>query len=260
MSRTTADYTTVTETPGDGLRREALEMLWTRYTFAADRCRGRDVLEIACGAGQGLGLLEKTARRVVGGDYTERLLQQAHAHYDGRVSLVRLDAHWLPVGDRSFDVVILFEAVYYLEDPGRFVRECRRVLRPGGRVLLCTANKAVTDFNPSPFSHAYFSGAELVELFRAEGFVPVLLGAFPAEARSRRDVVVSLIKRAAVALRLVPRTMKGKAVLKRVFFGPLQPAPPELAGDPPGSCPPEVIGPDCTPDRYRVLFVDATLA
>jgi SAM-dependent methyltransferase len=259
-SQTTSDFTTVTEAPGDPLRGEALEMLWTRYRFAEEYCRGRAVLEVACGAGQGLGLLAKTAARVVGGDYTERLLGFAKKHYGSRIPLVRLDGQWLPFNTATFDVVVLYEAVYYLQEPGLFLQECRRVLRPGGRVLLCTANKNVADFNPSPFHRRYYSGPELLELFRQHRFDPVLLGAFPAAQETMRDRVVSGLKRAAVALHLVPKTMRGKALLKRLFFGPLAVAPAELTEGQWQYQPPQIVQSGVEAQPFRVLFVNATVA
>jgi len=58
------DYTTVTEMPGLKASREQLAMLYTRYAFAAKFCDGKDVLEVGCGAGQGLGYLATKARKV----------------------------------------------------------------------------------------------------------------------------------------------------------------------------------------------------
>ena len=83
------DYTTVTEVPGHRITQEALAMAWTRYAMAGDLSAERQVLEVGCGAGQGLGVLAKRAGFVVGGDYTEGLLRAARLHYGGRIPLVR---------------------------------------------------------------------------------------------------------------------------------------------------------------------------
>ncbi len=222
------DYTTVTEIPGIGAAREQMSMLYTRYKTAAAFCDGKDVLEVACGAGQGLGYLAAKAIRVIGGDYTEGLLRLACRHYGGRVPLVRLDAHFLPFQDRSFDVIILYEAIYYLAQPDQFLADSRRVLRDKGVVLICTVNKEWSDFNPSPFSRRYFSARELVDLLEGRGFSVELYGAFPALTRSAKDRLMSMIKRAAVRVHLIPKTMKGKEALKRLFFGRLTPIPPEV--------------------------------
>jgi len=48
------------------------------------------------------------------------------------------DAHALPFADASFDSVLVFHTLTYAENPGRVLKECARVLRPGGRlVVLC---------------------------------------------------------------------------------------------------------------------------
>lgn len=222
------DYTTVTEVPGIGATREQMSMLYTRYKTAAAFCEGKNVLEVACGSGQGLGYLAGKAGRVVGGDYTEGLLRVARRHYGGRVPLVRLDAHMLPFRDHRFDVVILYEAIYYLAQPDRFLDECRRVLRHPGVVVICAVNKEWSDFNPSPFSTRYFAARELGGLLKEQGFSVELYGAFPVSRVSTRDQMVSAIKRVAVWLHLIPKTMKGKEALKRLFFGRLTPIPPEV--------------------------------
>jgi len=225
------DYSHVTEAHGNEITREALEMMCTRYVFAARFSERRDVLEVACGAGQGLGVLGGHARRVVGADYTAALLDMARGHYADRVPLARVDAQRLPFADGSFDVVVMYEALYYLANPDAFIAEARRVLRPGGQLIVCTVNREWVDFNPSPFSTAYHSATELRALLEHGGFQTAMFAAFPVQQASLRDHVVSIVKRTAVTLGLVPKTMRGKRLLKRLFFGRLVVFPPELRED-----------------------------
>jgi ubiquinone/menaquinone biosynthesis C-methylase UbiE len=222
------DYTTVTETSGTAVTAEALDMLWTRYVFASTHCAGKDVLEVGCGSGQGLAPLAKVARWLVAGDYTDDLLRHAQREYGAEVPLLRLDAERLPFRSSAFDVVIMFEALYYLRDAAAFLRDSARVLRPGGTLLICVANPDRSDFNPSPHSHRYWSAAELRALLEHEGFTSHMYGGFAIERRSPRDHLVASIKRAAVAMGVVPKTMRGKRLLKRVFLGRLTPVPRRL--------------------------------
>ena len=224
----TADFSNVTEVPGARASREQAAMLYTRYAFAAGLCRDKEILEVACGSGMGLGFLARTAKRVVGGDCTQGLLQQARMHYGARIPLVRLDAHKLPFRDRSFDAIILFEAIYYLADPSHFLQECRRVLREGGGVIVCSANKEWDGFNRSPFSHMYYSSGEIAELLGPHGFTVDLFGGFPTEPKSALGRVIMTIRKLAVAWNLIPRTMKGKELLKRVFYGKMIVLPGEI--------------------------------
>lgn len=202
-------------------------MLFTRYHFASRYSQGKDVLEVACGPGIGLGYLGRSARQVVGGDYDEAMLRGARAHYRDRAPVLRIDAHVLPFAAQTFDVVILFEAVYYLQHPRRFIRETHRVLRPQGVLLVSTVNREWMGFNPSPYTFRYFSAPELAALLQEEGFDVELFGGFPAQAASPNGRILAAVRRAAVRLHLIPRSMKGKEVLKRFIYGRLTPLPPE---------------------------------
>ena len=251
------DYSGVTETPGTLITREAASMVVSRYELARRLAAGRRVLEVACGSGQGLGYLARDAARVVGGDITASLVAQARAHYRGRVPLVRFDAHALPFADAAFDVVQIHEAIYYMSWPDRVFAECRRVLGPDGVLVLSTINPEWADFNPSAHATRYLTAAELKasleQVFRS---VEILFG-FPVAARTGRALgLVSIVKRLAVRLRLIPKTMRGKTLLKRLFLGPLVRMPAELA---PGIAPldtPVAASLDAAPG-YRIVYAIA---
>lgn len=253
------DYTTVTELPGCGASREQLRTLYHRYRTASRYCEGKDILEVGCGAGQGLGYLAKRAKRVVGGDYTEANLRYAREYYKERAKLVCLDAHHLPFSTDSFDVVILFEAIYYLVSPEKFLEESRRLLRSRGVLIVCTVNKDWSDFNPSPFCVRYFSGPELVAMLRQHDFEVELFGAFPAATRSLKDKFVSIIKRMAITLHLIPKTMKRKEIFKRIFFGKLSPVPAEIEEGMVDYIPPAPISCEAANYEYKVLYAVARL-
>lgn len=216
-----ADYSTITELPGSQITKLQLQRAYSRYRFAADMSEGKDVLEVACGGGQGLGLLATKARHVVGGDCDAVNLMHARETYagDARVEVVELDAHNLQFADDSFDVILLYEALYYLKSPETFLNECRRVLRSNGIVVICTANKDWPDFNPSPFSHRYYSVPEMNILLARHGFAASFYGAFPDITDTTAAKVRSAIKRIAVCCHLMPKTMKGKVLLKKLFMG-----------------------------------------
>ncbi len=46
------------------------------------------------------------------------------------------DAQFLPVGDATFDNIVMFDVLHHIEFPRRFLAEASRVLRPGGRIIL----------------------------------------------------------------------------------------------------------------------------
>jgi ubiquinone/menaquinone biosynthesis C-methylase UbiE len=248
------DYSTVTEIPGNRVTQEQLERMFHRYCFAGNFSERKEILEVACGAGQGLGYLAKRAKRVFAGDYTEKLIQEAKQYYKQRVPLLRLDAHFLPFQDQSFDVVILYEAIYYLAQPERFFDEARRVLRKEGLLLIATVNKDWSEFNPSPFSTRYFSVPELSELLGKKGFKAEMYGAFSVLPDGVKGKMIATIRQAAVALHLIPKTMKGKELLKKIFYGRLQPLKQEIEE---GACaytPPLPVRPDVINREYKVIY------
>jgi lipopolysaccharide/colanic/teichoic acid biosynthesis glycosyltransferase/glycosyltransferase involved in cell wall biosynthesis/ubiquinone/menaquinone biosynthesis C-methylase UbiE len=248
------DYSKVSETPGDRITREAMEMLRARYTVAAGLSEGKDVLEVACGSGHGLGLLAASARRLVGGDYSGPLLASARQHYGGRIPLVRFSAEAMPFREACFDMIVCLEAIYYIPGAEHFVSECRRVLRPDGAVLLCSANKEWRGFFPGALSSKYFSARELSLLFNDNGFLVETLGAFPDVSRTFFQRLVSLIRSWAAALRLIPGTMRAKERLKRLFYGPLLTVPPEITRD--GLTKPALapLQPNSPASPYKVIY------
>lgn len=223
------DFTPVTETPDNLVSAEALDMVWTRYALGAEHCSGKAVLEVACGPGPGLGYLAKYARKLVGGDYTAAHLVRARAQYETRIPLVRLDAVRLPFRPGSFDVVLLFEALYFLPGFEKFVQSCWNVLSNHGVLVIATANPEWSDFNPAPLSTRYWSAAELEQVLSGHRFGVTLYGGFPATADGQRARLVGIAKRMAVKLHLIPKTMKGKELLKRIAFGTLRPFPAEVS-------------------------------
>ena len=177
----------VTELPGHGATREQISMLHTRYGLAGELSAGKEVLELACGPGIGLGHLAKQARRVVGGDLDENNIAVARQRYGNRIEVAVIDAQKLPYEDNSFDVVLLLEAIYWLPNPDAFVSETKRVLRPDGIVFLSSANCERPDFHPSPYSTHYFSAVDLKQLLSTHGFAVELYGGFAVGGGGMRD-------------------------------------------------------------------------
>jgi SAM-dependent methyltransferase len=249
-------FESVTEVEGGWASQEQLAMIASRYRLAANLCMGKDVLEVACGAGRGLSTLGQMARRVVGGDLMESLLSGAQRHFRGRYPLVQFDAMRMPFREGSFDVVVLFEALYYIPQASSFVREARRVLRPGGILIVSSVNRDWSGFNPSPFSVRYYNAKESVALISKEGFVcdPISAG-FPDVVQGVWGGLVSLMKRSAVALGLIPKTMKGKVFLKRLFFGKLIQLSAEL--DPHISAAAPEIPTESQIHQYKIFYVVA---
>lgn len=250
------EYNNVTETPETKGSREQIARLYSRYKFAADFCMNKDVVEVACGAGLGLGYLARFAKKVVGGDIDEKNLQIARKTYSGRdnIEILSLNAHQLPFNNMSFDVVLLYEAIYYLSRPDLFIREAHRILRNSGVLILCSVNKNWDEFNPSPFSNKYFSAPELYSLLESNNFKTTIYGECRVVDDSLKIKMIKIIKKGAVKFHLIPNTMKGKEWLKKVFFGKLVLLPSEISESLAEYIPPIPIVHDKPNEDYKILF------
>lgn len=222
------NFVDVTELAGDEVSLEQIQRVCTRYAWGLTYSRGKDVLEIACGTGPGLGLLHQSARSFVAGDISDAILERTRSHYGARIDIRVIDAMALPFADQSLDIVIIFEALYYVPNAEMFADECRRVLRPGGAVLVSNANKDLFDFNPSPHSHTYHGVVELAHLFGSRGFTTKFWGDVEVSSLSWRQRILRPIKRVVIRLNLMPKSMAGKKLLKRLVFGKMQAFPREI--------------------------------
>jgi len=161
------------------------------YEFLAPQVAGRVVLEVGCGEGYGTDLLARSARRVVGIDYDALTVAHARAGYPA-ARFVRANLAALPVASGSVDIVATLQVVEHVWDHAEFVGECRRVLGPGGRLMMTTPNRLT--FSPgldtpvNPFHTKEFTAAELTELVAAHGFaVDAVLGLHAASRLADLD-------------------------------------------------------------------------
>jgi ubiquinone/menaquinone biosynthesis C-methylase UbiE len=102
---------------------------------------GMEVLDVGCGTGVlSFLLLERGAKKVVCGDISEYMLDQARAkaaqkgYEENRIGFRQLDAEALPFEDNRFDFAITGMTSGLLPDLGKAISEMARVTRPGGLV------------------------------------------------------------------------------------------------------------------------------
>jgi SAM-dependent methyltransferase len=100
---------------------------------AADR-----VLDLGCGQGDFTALIRQTGAEVLGVEVAQAAVDRARRRHPGlEFDLVEIDGP-LPLGDGSFDVVWASEVIEHVADTARWLSEVRRVLAPGGRLLVTT--------------------------------------------------------------------------------------------------------------------------
>ena len=110
-----------------------------RRRFVLDHVRaGQRVLDVGCAEGRFAAELRRVGADVLAVDVAEEPLRRARAeHPELELSLVACEGKWeLP--DAGFDVVWAGEVIEHVADTAGWLSEVRRVLRPGGTLLLST--------------------------------------------------------------------------------------------------------------------------
>ena len=162
------------------------------------------VLDVACGGGLVVCAFAPRVRRAEGIDITPAMLDQARALAAQKgltnVTWRQGDVLPLPYPDGAFTIAVSRFTFHHFQDPLGVLREMRRVVAPGGRVVVVDSDASADPAKAAEFnrletlrdpSHVRaMPVAELVELFRAAGL--------PAPRRTSyelRDVVENLLKR-----------------------------------------------------------------
>jgi O-antigen biosynthesis protein len=133
-----------------------------RYCLARDLCPGLDVLDVASGEGYGSAILAGVARSVVGVEIDAGTVGHAQETY--RIDTLRFiqgSAIDLPLEDACVDVVVSFETLEHVRQHDQFMHEVKRVLRPGGILIVSTPDRSVYSGRLESFNQYHL--LELIE-------------------------------------------------------------------------------------------------
>jgi ubiquinone/menaquinone biosynthesis C-methylase UbiE len=113
-----------------------------RYAFACELTKNKSVLDIACGEGYGSNLLALGAREVTGIDAAADVIDKAKRKYNkSNLKFIQGALEKIPIADCQFEVVVSFETLEHIEAHEVMLEEIKRVLVPGGLLLLSTPEK-----------------------------------------------------------------------------------------------------------------------
>lgn len=140
-----------------------------------ERVEGSRVLEVGCGPGRYAAMLQTMDFEVTAVDpirFPEWDLVRARG---SSIFMDKVGAENLPFPDQCFDHVTCMNTLLYVEDSGKSLAEMRRVLRPGGRILIRTVNRTNryterTGRKLDPASNHLFTLPELVKDVENAGF------------------------------------------------------------------------------------------
>jgi SAM-dependent methyltransferase len=108
------------------------------YDWIAQRCRGLDVVDLACGEGYGTEVLASTARSVVGVDANPEAHEHARLKYTRPG--IRFVRDLVETYDEPADAVVFLQTIEHVQNPGEILDHLRSLLRPGGVAFVSTPN------------------------------------------------------------------------------------------------------------------------
>lgn len=133
------------------------------------------VLELGCGPGKYVGLLANSGFDVTGVDpFSFPTWKELEGRPNVRL-MSDVFGESLPFADHSFDAVVCLSALLYFDDPHKGLEEMKRVLKPGGRLVVRTVNRlnfytTRTGKRLDPASKQLYSPDELQSLVQDHGF------------------------------------------------------------------------------------------
>ena len=142
-----------------------------RYLLAREWCRGKDVLDVASGEGYGTAMLAQVARTTVGVELAPDAVAHAtRAYVADNLRFLAGDARALPTHDHAFDIVVSFETIEHFREQALFLNEIKRVLRPGGLLIVSTPdrdNYSPAETSANPYHAQELTGVEFETLLQS---------------------------------------------------------------------------------------------
>jgi SAM-dependent methyltransferase len=202
--------------PGHTLQEHA-----ARYVFAANYCKGKDVLDVASGLGYGTDYLRRYGAKTVGLERDDDAVRYSAEQYPSS-KYVKGNAEQMPEDwTETFDVIVSFETIEHLQNPEQFVREVSRCLRPQGLFICSTPNKGINLLQGNnPFHVKEFTLPEFCRLIECRLRISATYG---QSFHSRSYVIFSICR--ALARKILRRFRIPPLGIGAVFDSTLQSSP-----------------------------------
>lgn len=131
-----------------------------RYFSVKPYCKGKIILDIACGEGYGSNILSEVANTVIGVDLSLETINHAQKKYiKSNLIFKNGSANKIPVEDSSIDIVVSFETIEHHDVHDEMMQEIKRILKPNGILFISSPDK--DNYNSELKNHNDFHIKEL---------------------------------------------------------------------------------------------------
>jgi 2-polyprenyl-3-methyl-5-hydroxy-6-metoxy-1,4-benzoquinol methylase len=134
------------------------------YDYASTLVVGKRVMDAGCGEGWGTQRLADHAASVLGVDYSDVAVAACRSKWDkANLDFKQVDLTEAPGAGQQFDVVLNFQVLEHIDDPGPFLRGLRSRVADDGLLMLTTPNLLMS-FSENPYHVREYTAEELQAL------------------------------------------------------------------------------------------------
>jgi ubiquinone/menaquinone biosynthesis C-methylase UbiE len=141
------------------------QRLYFPYEMAAKIISGK-VLELGCGWGRGVEKLIASCDHYTGLDKNQPLINALQEKYPEQYFNTVNLPFLTEFADNTFDFIVTFQVIEHIQDDKMFLQEAKRVLKPGGKILLTTVNKEYS-LSRNPWHIREYKTEELKSLMKS---------------------------------------------------------------------------------------------
>jgi SAM-dependent methyltransferase len=131
------------------------------------------IVDVGFGGGYALDRIRERVApaRPVGIEISVPMIEAGRERWREAVELHRADVTAMPLADAAADGILSVNTIYFWPDPGAALKEIRRVLKPGGRLVLGIRRQSVMRLSPITwFGFRLYSVRAIEDLLRRAGF------------------------------------------------------------------------------------------
>ena len=185
----------------------------SRYVFFSKFInKDARVLDAACGTGYGSYYIAGSSGSVIGLDLSDKAINYAKIRYSTRNNNIIFKVadleRKIPINVSSIDAVFSFETIEHLQNIDTFLKQCHRILKDNGILILSTPNKNLSHSNNPHHINELYLDELLSKLSRNKFLITGLYGQDMSDKNNSVTILQKIIDKIAIVGRLLPSAIK----------------------------------------------------